>query len=158
MPLPTPEATLDAYAEAMAIASHGAMPQLVANTRDQISVMVLANTQPDGLQTMIAAALARLICEHGHPSWLTFAAETWFTLTPVDAPHPANGALEERAGAGDDTVAEAVILLGVAANGETWNGIRPFHRSPLGVVWDGPLDVEWAADGGILEILQRATR
>lgn len=158
MSLPTPEATLDLYADAMAITTTGALPQVIAGTSREIIVLVLANDRPDGLEHMLAGALARLIVEHGNPSWLTFAAETWVSVMPANEADRAPGSLERRAKAGDTTVTEAVMLLGVAANGERWNGIRPFHRSPLGITWDGPLNANGGFSGDIVDIMQRATR
>lgn len=155
--LPTAQATLEAYADAMREVPP-AMPQLIAHTHETTCVMILANNHPGGIRPMLAGALDHVIDQHGQPTWVTFAAETWITEMPDDNREPAPGELQHRAEHGDPTVSEAVVLYGVAANGDHWAAARPFHRDPNGIAWDGPLRLDGRNHGPILDLLQQATR
>lgn len=156
--LPTAQAALDAYVEAMTTVPP-AMPQLVAHTHETTCVLILANDHPGGIRAMIAGALDHVLDQHGQPTWVTFAAETWIiTELPADIREPTAGDLQLRAEQGDPTVSEAVVLYGVAANGDHWAAARPFHRDASGIAWDGPLRSDNRNHGPILDLLQQATR
>lgn len=130
--LPTPEQAFKMYQDNVeGGGSEGAIPIMTICTNGELQLIAMAMDVPP--RFFMKEMLASLIGDGPRPDWICFSAESW-TQTSADRERTGMINMQAARKAGDATVGECVLIIGVSTTQE-WSYTREFVRSDGHVVW-----------------------
>ena len=138
--MPDPESAFASYADLVETCDDddGALPMLVVCTADgKLSLVGMAlDVSP---RLVLPDIMARIKDEDGPIDWAIFSSEAWTQQLQDRIPN-LGLSMQELKQAGDTSITETVIIIGVNQQ-HYWSANRHFFRSPDGVTWTTELAV-----------------
>ncbi len=158
-PMPPVDAVIEAY-RGNVEDNTNPMPMRTVCTGDEVRIYAIGMDTGVRIATAVRTILWSHVNEHGKPTWVTLAMDTYVTRGAGARPSDYHGELRDRFEAGDPHVTEGIQVLGVHMSQKFVSGSQDYRRNKAGrvVEWgevkDETNNGRYGAGGDVVDVLR----